>query len=199
MLITDLVIGSSDELMLRVYTLHFPPKPKVKGRRLRVADVTYRQGSLWKQIDTTKFDFYPSDPDTGKNKIDYRKLPYDDGFLDVGVFDPAWLSIRVWPDRFGCATMPSPRHLVERYHAGMTELHRALRLGGVMLVRCQDIFQGGKQFRLTERVRQLAVESLGMIDVDKFHLFGSFWRPALLRSQQTRARRLVSVLWVFRK
>jgi hypothetical protein len=197
MLINDLVIGAVDELMLKVSKLHFPLKPK--GRRLRVADVTYRQGFLWKQIDTTKFDFYPSDPDTGGKKIDFRKLPYDDDFLDVGVIDPPWLSICVWPDRYGSLNMPSPRRLMERYRAGMTELHRALRPGGIMVVKCRDTFRNGKQIRLTEIVRKFAVESLGMIDVDKFHLFCSIWRPALLRTHQKTARQVVSVMWILRK
>ena len=161
--------------------------------------MTYGSGRYWKKIDTSKFDFYPFDRHPGKKKIDFRKLPYDDDFLDVGVFDPAWLSICVWPDRYGSATMPSPRRLMERYRAGMTELHRALRPRGVMLVRCQDIFHGGKQIRLTEMVRQLAVESLGMTDVDKFHLFCSFQPPAIYERRQKQARRLVSVMWVFKQ
>ena len=68
-----------------------------------------------------------------------------------------------------------------------------------MLIKCQDIFHNSKQFRLTEMVRQWAVNSLGMEDVDKFYLFRSCCRPALHQGQQRTARRVVSVLWVFKK
>ena len=180
MLIIDLVIGSADELMLKVYKLHFP---KPKGRQLRVADVTYGHGVFWKQIDTSKFDFFPLDRDAGKKKIDFRKLPYADDFLDVGVFDPHGSAFVVGPiasDAYRAIAWPVDGAIP----AGMTELHRALRPRGVMLVRCQDIFHGGKQIRLTEMVRHLAVESLGMTDVDKFHLFCSFHPPAIYGRRQ---------------
>ena len=123
------MIGYLDELMLRVYTLHFPPAPK--GRRLRIADVTFGQGQFWKKIDISKFDFFPLDRGARKNKIDFHKLPYGDDFLDVGVFDPPWLSIRVSPDRYDAATVRSPHRLMELYRAGNSRATAARKLAAV--------------------------------------------------------------------
>ena len=88
-MIGDLIIGDSSELMLQASILHFPRAPQ--DRRLRVADVTYGLGVFWRQIDVSEFDFFPSDLHTVRGrKYDFRNLPYQDGFLDIGVIDPPY-------------------------------------------------------------------------------------------------------------
>jgi hypothetical protein len=54
----------------------------------RIADVTYGTGVFWRNVDTSKYDFLPSDLKTG---VDCRNLPYDDASLDALVFDPPYM------------------------------------------------------------------------------------------------------------
>ena len=86
------------------------------------------------------------------------------------------------------------------YRGGMTGTASRIAAGGNHAGQCRDTFRGGKQIRLTEMVRQLAVESLGMTDVDKFHLLLQFLVDRRsVRASKGRARQLVRVIWVFRK
>jgi len=51
----------------------------------RIADVTYGQGVFWREIDTSAFNFLPTDLKTG---VDFRSLDYPEDHLDAVVFDP---------------------------------------------------------------------------------------------------------------
>jgi hypothetical protein len=63
----------------------------------RVADVTYGRGVFWRQVDTSKYRFYPSDISTSRlpagcrGGIDSRQLPYEDEAFDTVVFDPPYM------------------------------------------------------------------------------------------------------------
>ncbi len=63
----------------------------------RIADVTYGKGIFWKNIDISKYEFFPSDlrtdglPEDCRGGIDCRELPYQDEFFDVIVFDPPYM------------------------------------------------------------------------------------------------------------
>src|SRR5436190_898950 len=153
-MISDLIIGNSSELMLQAGILHFPPPPR--GRRLRVADVTYGLGVFWRQIDVAEFDFFPSDLRTVPGRsFDFRNLPYADGFLDVAVIDPPYGAHRMYRfgrDRYGAKTIDrfrSPTDIIQLYRYGMAELHRCLCPNGLLFVKCQDGIAGGKQHRYT--------------------------------------------------
>ncbi len=138
MIINDFIQGDSSEAMLMISLLHFHRPP---DRKLRVADVTYGKGVFWQQIDTSEFDFYPSDIVTCKNKYDFHDLPYENDFFDIGVLDPPWGCHsayshihdphRLFADRFGRKTLKktSADHVMSLYRGGMTELYRALRPG----------------------------------------------------------------------
>jgi hypothetical protein len=207
-MINDFIQGDSSEAMLMISLLHFP---QPVGRKLRVVDVTYGKGVFWQQIETVDFDFYASDIVTCKNKLDFRDLPYGDDFFDVGVLDPPWGCHsayshvrdpdRLYADRFGRNTLKSTtaNHVMDLYRGGLTELHRCLRPGGILIVKCQDMMQGGKQRWVTDEVLQWATKSLGMEGIDRFWTWSNVWRPPLHRGKQKRARRIVSTFWVFQK
>lgn len=63
----------------------------------RIADLTYGRGIFWKNVDLSRYDFFPSDLKTSglpphcKGGIDSRKLPYENEFFDAVVFDPPYM------------------------------------------------------------------------------------------------------------
>ena len=63
----------------------------------RIADVTFGKGIFWKNVDTSQYEFYPSDlkkvhvPAGCTGGIDSRKLPYDECYFDAIVFDPPYM------------------------------------------------------------------------------------------------------------
>src|SRR6476660_6615218 len=85
MIIYDFIQGDSSEAMLMMSLLHFH---RQLDRKLRVADATYGKGVFWQQLDTSEFDFFPSDLITCKNKFDFHDLPYENNFFDIAVLDP---------------------------------------------------------------------------------------------------------------
>jgi hypothetical protein len=122
--INDFIKGDSSEAMLMIFLLHFW---KPRRRKLRVFDVTYGKGVGWQQIDTSQYDFYASDIVTCKNKYDFRDLPYEDDFMDIGTLDPPW----------GCHSAYSHIHDPDRLQADRFEVFAEVhvRLGNVPVQR----------------------------------------------------------------
>ena len=114
-----------------------------------IADVTFGQGVFWKKVDQLNYHVLPTDIATG---INFRNLPYEDECLDVVVLDPPY---RYTPkknkrflgidERYGLqASAPSrTQGVVKLYVEGMKEAARVLRVGGFLIVKCQDTIQDG--------------------------------------------------------
>jgi Flp pilus assembly pilin Flp len=79
------VQGDNADLMERIAALYFKPG-------FRIADVTYGKGVFWRNIDTTQYDFHPSDLKTCPTAaFDFRRLPYRSGTFDVVALDPPYV------------------------------------------------------------------------------------------------------------
>jgi hypothetical protein len=141
------VCGNNADLMERIAALYFKPG-------YRIADVTFGKGVFWRKIDATKYDFHPSDLKTCPGAaFDFRHLPYDDGSFDVEVADPPYSHSR---DRHhfeanyrNVETTNGLGHagIMRLYEASMQEGNRILKPGGLMLVKCQDEIESGRQHR----------------------------------------------------
>lgn len=158
---TELVLsaytGTNDEVFPRVLRLHVEPGA-------RVADVTFGRGVFWKQLDTGRYDFHPTDLATG---TDCRALPYEDESLDAVVFDPPYMegffrregttkagtgSHAAFRDRYSGGEEP-PEPKGRRWHAAVLDLYveggrearRVLRPRGTLIVKCQDEVSANRQ------------------------------------------------------
>ena len=193
-IVYSFVLGTMADLMVSVEQLYFHPG-------MRIADVTYCHGRFWRQIDTSKYDFLPSDlvpsrPNVAK--LDCRSLPYADDSLDVVVFDPPFIDRAFYEKSFLTDTHDlSPPEILQLYRDGMTEAKRVLRHGGLLLVKCMDGSNG--QHRTTITLWLFATQVLGMIDEDRFCFVYHHLRFAVPIPQSRHSVKRESYLWVFRK
>ncbi len=192
---------NNDFLMAQVAKLYFRSGD-------RICDGSYGQGTFWKLIDLSQYDFHPSDLLTVPGHAhDFRNLPYRSEDFDVYALDPPYMHHpnsshrRIHGVNYRNAeTTRGLAHndIIQLYRDGMIEAHRILRPAGLMLVKCQDEIESGRQ-RITHiEIHNIAVNELGMEIQDLFVLMQKrpllhFGRPA------QHARKNHSYLWVFRK
>jgi len=168
----------------------------------KIIDVTYGNGNFWKDVDTNKYDFYHSDL---KDGIDCRNLPYDNSVFDMVVFDPPYMHGSKTPiiQKLDATYNNNGRggyggkYVLELYHDGMKEAQRVLKSGGILLVKCQDQIESGKQNFDHISIYHMALE-LNFIAEDLFILQNP-GKPYLRHKYQLHARKNHSYLWVFRK
>lgn len=173
----------------------------------RVADVTYGKGNFWKQIDTSAFEFFPSDISTG---VDCRALPYPDADIDIVVFDPPYIynpkdtvkaslsnPYRVNESGAQGMGLTTTSAVLDLYRSGMQEAFRVLKQGGFLLVKCQDQIEAGKQKWMHIDIFNYAV-AMGFYAKDLFVLVQKT-QPTIRWPIQKHARKNHSYLWVLEK
>ncbi len=158
---TDLVfsayVGNNAEIFPVILNLHVR-----KGAK--IADITWGKGVFWRKVDTSKYDFYHSDIETG---IDCRDLPYDNESFDAIVFDPPYMegffrdgnatkagtgTYRAFREHYSNGH-EAPKNGGGKWHAAVIdfykesgqEVHRTLRDRGVFIVKCQDEVSANRQ------------------------------------------------------
>ena len=194
-------VGTNDELFPCVLKLYIAPGSKV-------ADVTYGKGVFWRKIDTSEYDFYPSDLKTG---VDCRSLPYENSSFDCIIFDPPYMhtpggTAHCSHQNFEQYYQNNAITSEKKYHEAVLDLYfqaareasRILKDCGIYIVKCQDEVCANRQ-RLThvEIINELS--SYGFLVEDIFVLVRNN-RPGVSRiKQQRHARKNHSYFLVFRK
>ena len=168
-----------------------------------IADVTYGNGNFWKKVDLVRYDFYPSDIKT--NGYDFRSLPYDDNFFDIVAFDPPYMHGSSAPIH---ANLDKPygnnqreswgrKYVYSLYFDGIKESLRILKQSGILLVKCQDQIESGKNYFDHIIIYDMAKE-MNFIAEDLFILSRN-QVPMMRHPYQLHARKNHSYMWVFRK
>lgn len=166
-----------------------------------VLDPTWGHGTFWTIHRPRRLVAHDLDPDKapGGHVADMRRLPYRDGAFDTVVLDgPFKLNgTSSAPDeRYGVHVPASRDARHQLIIDGIVEACRVVRVGGHVLVKCQDQVNGGK-VRWQTDIFTRAAEALGMRKVDAL-LFPSY-RPQPEGRSQQHARRNYSTLLVFVK
>jgi hypothetical protein len=139
--------GTNADLFPDVLSIYVP-----EGSR--VIDMTYANGVFWKKVDITKYDLVTNDLFNPKaaNHEDFRRLSFPDKSFDAVVLDPPYFPThnkgKIMADSYHNMTTNSrnPKQIMELYFAGYAEALRILKDGGVLIVKCQDQVDSGKQF-----------------------------------------------------
>jgi phage N-6-adenine-methyltransferase len=189
---------NNDGLMAQVARLYFRTGD-------RIADVTYGRGRFWRLTNMTQYDFHPSDLLTVPERpYDFRNLPYRSHEFDAHVFDPPYMHnpparryLNADYKNFDTTKGISHDDIIRLYRDGMSEGWRILKPGGLMLVKCKDEIESGRQRMSHVEVHDIAVKELGMEVRDLFVLTQ---KALLVRFRNNNhARKNHSYLWVFEK
>jgi tRNA G10 N-methylase Trm11 len=176
-------IGDNGDLFLNILSLYVPEGSVV-------ADVTFGKGVFWKNVDTSKYVLKASDLMDG---IDFRSLPYEDGSIDALVLDPPYMhdgkSVhKSLQTSYQNHTVQGGHASVMRLYAGgIIEAARVLRKNGILIVKCQDEIESGKQrWSHVELIHLL--EMFGFEVIDLFVLLQDH-DPILQHKGQQHARK----------
>lgn len=174
-----------------------------------IVDLTYGEGVFWKKVDKSLYSVLTNDinPNKGKNSYDFQRLPYIDDSFDCVIFDPPYIPNHKTDsvikdslsDRYGLDAIPRMRNVEEVYEVyqrGMAEAQRILKPEGIMIVKCMDQVDGGKNKFLHCWIHDHA-QWIGLIAEDLFIMARK--ASPMRHTHQIHARKNHSYFWVFRK
>lgn len=135
---------------------------------------------------------------------DTRALPFKDKAFRCVVFDPPFFAhsrqvpTSIMAKKYG-APFRTPGALLEMYCASLLELHRVLKVDGILIFKCQDAVYGRTQY-ITHADVLRSGEEAGFRAIDLF-IFIKKTAPMAWnhRDRQIHARKLHSYFIVFRK
>jgi len=167
-----------------------------------VADVTFGMGNFWKKVDTSIYKFFPSDIKTG---IDFRNLPYKNNSINALILDPPYMHGSPTPikEEYDKTYLNNKKggwgadYVYQLYFDGIKEAYRVLAKKGILMVKCQDQVESGKNCFDHIVIYNQAIE-LGFTADDLF-ILTRIGIPMMRHKYQKHARKNHSYLWVFRK
>lgn len=166
-----------------------------------VLDPTFGRGVWWKRWQPNLLIAH----DQAIDGTDFRSLAYPDGFFDAVAYDPPYVckggrattTMPEFQERYGMTDAPSsPAELQALINDGLTEMRRVVRVGGMVLVKCQDYVSSGRLWPGTHLTLTHAL-TLGFHLIDRLEHIGSP-RPQPGGRRQVHARRNLSTLFVLR-
>jgi hypothetical protein len=158
---------SQEEIIENILTLHS------KNNVIDV-DTTYSTGVFYKsgriQQPRYKFDIKPQAPGVIKGRA--SSLSLDNNSIQTLMFDPPFLVNKHWKKstikmikRFGC--YKSMNSLKKDYRNSLIEFQRVLEVGGIVIVKCQDVMFSNTNHMISDWVVATA-SRLGLKPIDKF-------------------------------
>ena len=202
-------VGGNSEIFPSILDLHVPDGSKI-------ADVTYGKGVFWRNVDLSRYQFFPSDLQNG---IDARALPYESESFDAIVFDPPYMEGFYRREQEHLAgdgshsafyqyysNLPAEDRQELKYHDRVVDIYmlsaiealRVLKKGGTYIVKCQDEVSANRQ-KLTHVELIYGLEGLGFYCKDLF-VITRVNAPGVSRLlKQEHARKNHSYFLVFKK
>jgi len=169
-------------------------------------DPTYSTGRFWKGLPQPKLKFDLNPQIKGVEKAEANNLPLKNESVRSIMFDPPFLvqfrksgiSSGIICKRF--SAYPSIEKLWEFYEKSMKEFWRILKIGGILVFKCQDQISTSIQLWSSHKIMDVA-ESIGYYQLDLFILGrrpdNVLWGPNIIRQQH--ARKNHCFFFVFQK
>lgn len=165
-------------------------------------DPTYSTGQFYAGIPKPKyrFDINPSAP--GVIKADIRDLPIKSHSIRTIMFDPPFVTGMptgkgkrgIIRDRFGY--YKNIQELWAMYFSALSEFLRIMSTGAVLVFKCQDVIESGKQYLSHVKIINMA-ENIGFYTKDLFILCAH--NRIISQNRQFHARKYHSYFIVFLK
>ena len=193
------IIGSSADAIPQIVSLHVPEGSLI-------ADLTYAKGVFWRQVPPMLYRVLRCDLAGWPGldlRCDLRHAPFRSGSLDCVVIDPPYWNASTVArtdgvrDSYNLASCMTPDAINDLYRAGLWEAARVLRKRGVLIVKCQNFVDGGRQHWIEIAIYNRAY-TIGFQAIDQFHVVPKT-RPIMRNNgRQQHARKWGSTFWVFR-
>lgn len=167
-----------------------------------ILDLTYGRGVFWQRVDRSLYQMTTNDLHTGADHAyDLRATGFTDESFDVVVLDPPYMhggaTVKASINQCYLNANGSHRSVIELYASGIKEARRLLRSKGILVIKCQDEIESGKQ-HLSHVEIILAAQEIGYRVLDLFVLVQSSI-PAMRLPYQKTARKNHSYFIVLRK
>lgn len=188
---------NQEEIIENILTLHS------KNKRIDV-DATYSTGVFYRSGRIAqprfKFDIRPQAEGVIKGKS--SRICLDDNSMNTLIYDPPFIVNRDKKDynlkminRFGCyKTMDA---LKKDYRKSLQEFQRVLKVGGIVIFKCQDLMHSGTNHMISDWIVTTA-KRIGLKPVDKLILLSNN-RIVNKAFTQRIARKYHSYFLVFKK
>ena len=187
-------------LPYKIFTCSFDESKILKGIMLLYLDgkgfdldPTYSTGRIWEDLPQPKLKFDIEPQIKGVKKADACNLPLKNESIKNILFDPPFIirksqvNTGIISNRFG--VFPTSKELWEFYEKAMKEFWRILKVGGILVFKCQDTISSTIQFWSSHRIMDIA-ESIGYDQLDLFVLGRNpnnvLWGPNIVRQQHAR-------------
>lgn len=169
-----------------------------------VLDCTYGLGTFWTDWQPellTRCDLDPAKSPDVEGGCDFRALPFSDAEFDAVVFDPRYKLNGTPSDpdaRYGADAVKGWQDIHTEIREGIVQCARVLRVGGRLLVKCQDqVCSGAVRWQTDEFTAHTL--ALGFVKVDAFLLLGTARPQPMTGRRQKHAHGRPSALLVFEK
>lgn len=195
------ILGNSADAFQQIAGLHVPAGSVI-------LDMTWGAGIFWRNVNPQAYEVWRIDraPRPGIDvRADCTSLPFRPGTFDAAVLDPPYGNMSTRPrrdsvcDLYNLSSCMSPDEVRRFYTDLLWQAYEALKLGGILIVKCQNFVNGGKNHWMEIEIYNEA-RFLRFIPVDKFHVVPPT-KPNLRHPNrpQQHARKWGSTFWVFRK
>lgn len=180
------------EIIENILNLH------CKGNQIDL-DPTYSIGNFYNgRIKAPKFKFDINPQIKGVGKADSKYLPIKSNSLNIIMFDPPFSVHKIDNSKLikRFSAIETTKKLFDYYNKSLFEFHRILKKNGILIFKCQDFVDGGKQYFVHAIIMNMAIKY-------KFYpldLFILIVKNRIIRhNKQIHARKFHSYFWVFKK
>jgi hypothetical protein len=140
-------VGTNADLFPDILQIHV-----LEGSR--ILDMTYGRGVFWKFVDKRKYDLITNDLYMDANlRVDFRDTGLPESFFDAVVLDPPYMhstggikaSLSDCYKNNDSIVLKTQKDIRNLYLGGIKEAHRLLKDRGILIVKCQDAIESGKE------------------------------------------------------